>query len=405
MKVAFVTWKFPALANTFVVNQIVDLQRRGHVVEVLSLQDADEQVVHESVAAHRLLDRTHYVSALVPDDRPALSAALYPYARDSLWERVHAVPSVARRLREREIDVVHACFANNSATFAMLVAAAAELPFTFECHAYDLFVDFKLGAEKVAAAERIFAISEYNRRHLVERIGCPPEKVLVRRVPIDQSVCDTIRSTAREQGLVVYVGRLHPIKGLHHALSAFQRVVQRLPGARFVLVGDGGERESLEAHARSLGLAGRVRFTGGLPNAEALRYMARAEAFLLPSVPEADGDRDGIPTSLIESMYLGTPAVSTTVSGIPELIAHERNGLLAAPGDVAGIAAQLERLLFETSLREHLAAAAHETVRTRFSAAASTDALLCEWQRILAERPRRGLASSRAPAPANVEAR
>lgn len=387
MKVAFCTWKFPALSNTFILNEIVEVLRRGCEVAIYSIDRSDDKVVHQDVERYGLLDRTWFLQDFMPD-RADFTPELDRYAADWLRERTNGLRGIAEHMRRTGVDVVHGCFANNSGTVAMVTARLAGLPFTFECHAYDLFVDLRYGDEKVAEAKRVFSISEYNKQHLVGKLGCPPEKVVIRRVPILKDFCDSIDTGDRTPGLVVSVARLTEIKGFDLAIAAFAEVARNVPSARYVIVGEGDLRPQLEAQARRLGVADRVQFVGTLTNQETLRLVRRASAFVLPSRIGADGDRDGIPTSMIEAMYLRTPTVSTRVSGIPELVDDGDNGFLAEPEDTATIAARLRKLLTDEPLRQRLGEAARGKVIAEFDVDRNIDVLLENW-RTIAREPRR----------------
>ena len=389
MKIAFCTWKFPALANTFILNEIVEVLKRGHEVWIYSIDRSDDDVVHDDVDRYGLIKRTRFLADFVPEGKPA-NGRLVKYSEDWLNDKVHALPVIAERLKRDGVQLVHGCFMNNSATVAMVVARLAGLPFTFECHAHDMFVDLRFGREKISEAACVFSISEYNKRYLVDELGCRQDKVAIRRVPILTDFCDSIGQPPREDGLVVTVGRLHPIKGLHTAIKAFAQVAGRNERARFLIIGDGEQRQSLEALARELGVGDRVEFAGRQTNEESLSRVASARAFLLPSEIAEDGDRDGIPTSLIESMYLRTPPVSTRVSGIPELIRDGHNGFLADPGDVSGIAGKLERLLGDASLGDELGENGRATVTSEFGVARNIDVLTRHWSEIV-ERRRPGV--------------
>ncbi len=392
MKVAFVTWKFPSLSTTFILNEIVEVLRRGFEVAIYSVEPSNETVVHEDVERFALRQRTWYLQDFVPEAgrRPHEFDA---YAADWLGDRVAALRPLAEHMKRTGVDVVHGCFANNSATVAMVAARIAGLPFTFECHAHDIFVDLRYADEKVAEARCVFSISEYNRTHLVETIGCDPGKVVIRRVPILAGYCDSIDAGARTPGLIVSVARLHPIKGYDTAIDAFAKVAATASDARYAIVGEGELRGALEAQAARLGIADRVQFLGSLTNQETLRLVRRARAFVLPSRIGPDGDRDGIPTSMIEAMYLRTPVVSTRVSGIPELVDDGVDGFLADPEDAPTIAERLSRLLADDTLCERIGAAAREKVRAKFDVDRNIDVLIDKWREI-------GRSAVRAPAQA-----
>jgi glycosyltransferase involved in cell wall biosynthesis len=153
-------------------------------------------------------------------------------------------------------------------------------------------------------------------------------------------------------GTFVFVGRLTGQKALEVAIAAIALV----PGARLIIVGDGPDRDRLEAVARDSGAPERFDFRGSLPREEALRLVAGSEAALLTSAWE------NFPHSAVEALAAGVPVVSTAVGGVPEIVTNEINGLLVSSGDVGGVAAALTRILQEVGLRDRLAAACRPSV-------------------------------------------
>lgn len=346
MRIAFYVHGFPHFHNTFIHNEIAGLTRIGHDVRIYSCFNPNPGKVNSAVARFGLDQRVTYLSRserqlLEPlwtaTDLRAAWDALGPEGR----ARVSALP-VARDVAAA--DLIHAAFANNSATVGWLLAQATGRPFSFEAHAYDLFVDFPHASTKLADAAAVFPETEYNRAYLLTRFQCDPSRLVVKRLTFDRTEAQAVSET-RQPGLVVSVGRLHPIKGFDVALRAVGEIARSRPDVRYVIAGDGPLRAQLESQAAALGLDQTVCFLGDISNAEVLRWLARANVCLMPSVQSADGDRDGIPTVLYESTFLGTPIVSSRISGIPELVKHQVTGWLAEPGDVDGVAAGLRWFL------------------------------------------------------------
>jgi len=156
--------------------------------------------------------------------------------------------------------------------------------------------------------------------------------------------------------LLAFAGRLTAPKALGVALEA----VAQLPDVELQLAGEGDERLALEARARHLGLDGRVRFLGSLPRDEVLALFHRADAVVLSSAWE------NFPHTLVEALAVGTPAIATSVGGVPEIVTDGENGLLVPAGDPAALAGAIRRFLDDRGLRAHLTAAAAPSV-ARFS--------------------------------------
>ncbi len=142
------------------------------------------------------------------------------------------------------------------------------------------------------------------------------------------------------------------------------------------IIGSGPERETLQAQAKRLGLADRVRLAGAQAHDVVCLAYQRASVFALPCVIASNGDRDGIPNVLLEAMASGVPVVSTPISGIPELVESGVDGLLVPPNDPAALAEAIDKLLASQELRESLARAARAKIESSCSLDASAERLL-----------------------------
>jgi colanic acid/amylovoran biosynthesis glycosyltransferase len=149
--------------------------------------------------------------------------------------------------------------------------------------------------------------------------------------------------------------------------------------ATCLLAGDGALRGGLQARVERLGLAGRVRLLGPLAQDEVVDLVQGAAVLAAPCVVGRDGNRDGLPTVLLEAMALGTPCVATPVTGIPEAVEHDRTGLLVPERDPAALADALQALLADPARRLRLAHAAREHVEARFDTDRNAAALRSIW--------------------------
>lgn len=116
----------------------------------------------------------------------------------------------------------------------------------------------------------------------------------------------------------------------------------------------------------TLGLDAHVKLVGPQSQDEVLSSYRRAAVFALPCIVAGDGNRDGLPTVMLEAMAAGLPVVSTRLVGVPEIVDHGVDGLLVEPGDPVALAASLARLLQDAELRDHLGQAARRKVGERF---------------------------------------
>ncbi len=212
----------------------------------------------------------------------------------------------------------------------------------------------------------ILPVSEEIRRQL--ETVYPAGKLQMLHNAIDVAGVRTQKAAAtvrRELGIaddaIVFgsVGRLVAIKGFEVFMRVAQAVAARHPGVRFVLVGDGPERRSLEELRQSLGLNTTVVMTGFRD--DILDLVNCFDVFLMTSWHE------GIPVALLEAMALGKPTVATAVGGVGEVIEDGDSGLLAPAGEAARLAEACARLAGDRALRAQVGSAARTRVATAFS--------------------------------------
>jgi len=153
---------------------------------------------------------------------------------------------------------------------------------------------------------------------------------------------------------VVTVARLSPEKGLPFLIEAIKIARHSVEDAELAIVGGGALEAELKTYAEKLSLQDVVRFLGAKPNAEAMAEVAKSAVFVLPSLGE------GLGIVLLEAQALGVPVIGTDIGGIPDVIEHEKTGLLVPPSDAKAIAAAIVRILTEPGLGDRLAAGARE---------------------------------------------
>jgi glycosyltransferase involved in cell wall biosynthesis len=215
--------------------------------------------------------------------------------------------------------------------------------------------------------DRLIAVSRSIERklHDEERTAAPIE-LIYNGVDLErydhQEPCCTLRDEyGMEPGsqIVGVVARLEPEKGHPTLLEAWPAVLRAVPDAYLLVIGEGSQRDALEATARDLRIAHRVVFTGRRDDVPAVT--AALDVAVLPSYREAQG------LSILEAMALSRPVVASNVGGIPEMIADGVTGLLVEPHDADGLARAITRLLTDHPLADTLARQAHDMVHDRFS--------------------------------------
>lgn len=199
--------------------------------------------------------------------------------------------------------------------------------------------------------DRVTAISGFLAARAV-RLGADPARVTIIANGVDLSRITPQRPEERVRHRIVCIARLAWEKGLGDLLVAMTRVRATVPDAHLVFVGDGADREALEARVKELGIVEAVTFRGALPNAEALAVLRTADVFACPSLAE------GLGIVFIEAQACGVPPIGTNVGGIPDVIADGESGLLVSPSNPEHLAAAMIRVLTDETVRTHLAAGA-----------------------------------------------
>ena len=384
LRVGYVLKKYPRLSETFVLDEILGLEAEGVDVAVFSLRPPDDGHFHAELAQVRadvcylppfggvsVMDALRVVPAL-PGGGPRLARALafldrLPAERGPrlLVQALH----LAKLAHAAGLDHLHAHFMTVAAHTAYLAHLLTDIPFTVTAHAKDVYradVDALVFREVAGAAEAVVTVCEANRRYIGDRIlGQPGGRVtrVYNGVPVREL---RARSVAGEPDLVVAVGRLVEKKGFHVLLHACRILLDRGATFRCLLVGDGEEREALSRLRSRLGLDAHVELAGAMPRQQVLDRMRRARLLAAPCLTAVDGNRDALPTVLLEALALGLPVVATPVGGIPEIVDDGREGLLVPEGDPVALADAVGAVLGDDGLWRRLAAAGPAKALIRF---------------------------------------
>jgi colanic acid/amylovoran biosynthesis glycosyltransferase len=310
------------------------------------------------------------VSALRGSPRSWFRAAAFALAtpRQVLaWRRLLQATVLRDELARARIDHVHAHFATAASRLANLVHLMNGTPYSVTAHAKDIYhrrARPRRLRPKLGEVAFVATVSEANRTHLNAVLGGRGRLELVRN-SVDLRRLGSPNGVVRRPDLILAVARLVEKKGLEHLVEACGRLAARGTVVRLEIVGDGPERARLERAADRLGAD--VAFHGALPQEHVLPLYRRAAVVCLPCVVASTGDRDGLPTSLLEAMALGAPVVSTPVGGIPELVVHERTGLLVPERDPEALADALQRLLVNPGFAAELTERGRTHVESYYS--------------------------------------
>lgn len=357
-RVGYVLKMYPRFSETFIVHEILQQEAAGTHVEIFSLRLPIDGRFHEALARVQApvtyLSREHKASLFWSALREA--AREVPTITDHLEELLAApedealaAVELAGAIRRSGLEHLHAHFGSIAAEVARLAARLTGITYSFTAHAKDIFHEDVVPAElatKLREAHTAVTVSEFNKAHLRTEFGPDAAGVVRLYNSVDlEAFPFATKGETPGPARIAAVGRLVEKKGFGDLVTAVAALVDEGRDVHLDLVGTGPLEAALTEQVRELGLTDHVTMHGALPQTSVREIVADASVFAAPCVIGADGNRDGLPTVLLEALALGTPAVSTPVTGIPEIVRHEETGLLVPESDPTALAAALARTL------------------------------------------------------------
>jgi colanic acid/amylovoran biosynthesis glycosyltransferase len=390
-RLGLIVSRFPKLTETFVLHEILEMQKLGIEVELFPLLRHGEAVVQPEVerlmpVAHfrsyfstqMWLDNLHYwfrqphrwliaffriVSGSWRSPRYLLgSVVFFPKAA-----------SFARAAEKAGVQHLHAHFANHPATVAMVMHALTDIPFSFTARGSDVHVDRTMLPEKVEAARFAVTVSAHMKEIMVRACGgASADTIHVVYGGIDTRMFEP--SGGGDDGVfrIVCVGRFEEVKGHAQLIEACGILDRECVQFTCHLLGDGELRPQLERQIARLNLQSHMILRGSRPQRDVLEALRSASVCVLATVRAANGKQEGIPNVLKEAMACGLPVVSSRISGIPELVEDGVSGILVPPRQPEALAEALIRLARDGELRARMGRAGRERIERDFDLCTST---------------------------------
>lgn len=390
--ITYVVSQYPAISHTFILGEVNGIKREGIPVNVASINQPDrpfEKLTPLEQEAHK---ETTFVKSELTKKLPAylfktllrrpsgffksLTTALkcgiaYPSTlahQIAYWLEAMVVADMANRNNSKQL---HAHFSTQGCTVAMLAAEIEGINFSFTVHGPDEFynVDKQFLPKKFSAANFIVCISDFARSQVMKYTDFDQwEKLHINNLGVDPKLFHPADKD-NDIPTLLCVGRLVNAKGQGVLVQAAKILAER--GREFVVhfVGDGPDRQSLEAFTAHHQLEKHIKFLGKVNHDQVQTLQRESDIFVLPSFAE------GIPIVLMEAMASGTPCVTTHITGIPELFTHMKDGLLVRPGNSEMLADALEQLMNDPEFARNIATKALKTVRKQWDIHRSNERL------------------------------
>jgi len=359
------------------VNEILAHEAEGLDIAIFALRPPVDTHFQEMLArvrapVHYILDSGKAaefwrVLEAASHELPGFDAAIETAVGEDATT-VYQALCLARTAHHLGLDHLHAHFATSAASVARLAAQFACVSWSFTAHAKDIFHESVVAgdlARKLASADAVITVSDYNVSFLREEFGNKAARVLRIYNGLDLNRFPYSAPDVRARHIVA-VGRLVEKKGFDVLIDAC--ALLKAEGCEFSceIIGSGEDEAALRAQIERLSVGTRVRLEGPRPQARVIEHVREAAVFAAPCIVGKDGNRDGLPTVLLEAMALGTPCVSTDVTGIPEVIRHGETGLCVPQREAEALADALKQLLDSSDLRTRLASAARRLIEKDF---------------------------------------
>jgi len=391
-RVGYFIWQYPVLSQTFVQREVEALGKSGHSVFVVSDIPADSDsggAFISSAPCLQLMEittlRRYKKQFLFAHPLLYLRLFIYVFCHDyhgnkclkldkRLFSKAIALAAV---LQERGISHVHSPWADNCALIGLLASRLLGITYSVQARAHDIHrKTYLVGlAEKLNNADFIITNTEYNASHIKSVIGAEGAdklRVVYNGLNLAQFQPDRKERIPSPVPRILSVARLIEQKGLTYLLKACE--ILKDQGCAFTCEIVGGPETplfmnhyvALKKLHRRLQLEDRVFFLGSQPFERVLEKYREADVFVLPSVIAEDGSRDITPNVLIEAMAMKLPVISTTVTGIPEIVENGVSGFLVPPRDESALADAVHKLIHDEPLRKELGENARKRIEERF---------------------------------------
>jgi len=367
LKIAYIMSHFPSVTETFILYEILEMAHHDIYVELYPLIRTKERVKHPGL--DRALSNSHFLPLLSIQilktnlcrfiQQPFEYLSLLWKVISGTWGNFKFISRAialfpqsvhcATVMQQQGIDHIHAHFATHPALSALIINSLTSIPFSFTAHGSDIHKDQRMLDKKIESASFVVMISEYNKRFVSEKVGeQSSDKMRVIHCGVDLDYFTrSAEKTHNDSFCILCVASLREVKGHRYLLEACRYLKDSKMTFVCHLVGEGQLRHEIEKQIADLNLTDMVIMHGALPRQEVIKLMQQADVMVLSSIQASQGEREGIPVVLMEAMACELPVIASRISGIPELVANGKTGILVSPGNSRAIAESLQKLRAE----------------------------------------------------------
>lgn len=386
-----------ALSHTFIYREIFELVDRGY--HVFTASQKSPEADSTSSEARVLLSTTFHLDSISSFRKAIIFLTQFIQKPTTVLRNIYRAvscftwssPLIPAKLiyhfilasamvkfaRDHQIDHIHCHFATYPSSIGMFLSDLTGIPFSFTTHANDIFVSALALDLKLETCKFAVTISRYNKKVLLDTYGHRYKDIIHVIHCGLKFPYKAIEGKLPNPGYlrILTIARMVPKKGLDILILACGLLKQWGIPFHCTLIGDGPDKQYLTELAHNNNISGDVHFTGAVHQERLDGFFLNADVFVLPCRICENGDRDGIPVSLMEAMACRLPVVSSDISGIPELIDHDINGYLVPEGDFQTLANRLKDLFSNPDLMINFGKKGYDKVLKEFNVSLSVDFL------------------------------
>ena len=396
-KVCYLLEKFPRTSETFILNEITGLIDIEYPTEIISLDKTKDSVIHEQYFKYNLDKKTVYLPFKENEKREEytsfeiftkgtrdlfsskilnrkekfklLSLCYDPVmGREIALKKFSSVLKIIKVIKERKIEHLHLHFATDAVELACILHQLSGIPYTFTTHAFDIFVSPSVNIKKWAGdAKKVVTISEFNKKYMNEQLDIPLEKIEV--VPNSKYLQKLmpIKEYRTSPFKIISVSRIVEKKGYPYLVEACGILKEK--GIEFCceIQGEGPQKAELKRLIKENNLEKEIKLGGALAHKEVLQFMGTGSVFVLPCIRAHNNDMDGTPNVLMESMAIEVPTISTDVTGIPEFIDDEVNGIIVPQKNPEALAEAILKIKNNPVFAEKIRKRSREKIKDKFN--------------------------------------
>jgi len=377
-KIGYLMSDFPVVSHTFISREIKELQKlnleiacfaihtppeheiakeddnfRGNVFYIFPLNKGRFFKIHLNAFLKTPLKYLYWFWYLI--SRPQTKM------RDRLRCVFHFFEGIylADEMKKQQIKHIHSHFLQGNTTVAMIASKFLNITYSVSVHNSTLPMDRVLQKEKIEHAKFLIAISEYNKKKLLETDPHCGNKIFVVHCGLDPNHF-LPNPMLPDVFTFLAVGRLTWEKSYPDLIEACRLLKDKKSAFQCIIIGDGDERQHLEKLIEQYGLEKEIKLAGLVLQEKIQRYYEQAHLFVLSSITE------GIPVVLMEAMSKGLPVVATNITGIPELVVHEKTGFLVPVNQPQEFANAIEYFITNPTARTEMGLQGRKKVEQSF---------------------------------------